>query len=190
MVTRSLCKYIWFCRYKHNILYVIVPHFQLYTEKELKKEDSTKSIKQEASEVESKLNSTSALIGNLEKSQNERMSRKPPPHISFTPGPSDRESEIAEELTQQLLALTSKVRVQYTLAHLIISMCSKNPNLCLKLCNFIAMYAETPWRLLISTKQYDWPCAICYEQLLTPVPIRGKFNNSSCYIILETCQYF
>ena len=61
--------------------------------------------------MEMKLNNTSALIGDLEKTQNERMSQKPPPHLSYTPGPSDQECEIAEKLTQQLLALTSKVGI-------------------------------------------------------------------------------
>ncbi|XP_072021522.1 LOW QUALITY PROTEIN: bromodomain-containing protein 7-like [Amphiura filiformis] len=78
-------------------------------EKEIKKEKTeTQPIKKEQTEIETKLNSTSALIGDLEKTQNERMSCKPQVHLSYTPGPSDQECDIAEKLTQQLLALTSK----------------------------------------------------------------------------------
>ncbi|XP_071957411.1 bromodomain-containing protein 7-like [Antedon mediterranea] len=63
--------------------------------------------KAKKTDLNSKLESTANLIDNLEKKQTERLSRKPPAHLQFIEGPSQEESNIAEEITQQLLQLTS-----------------------------------------------------------------------------------
>eukprot|EP00057_Strongylocentrotus_purpuratus_P004879 XP_003729679.1 PREDICTED: bromodomain-containing protein 7-like [Strongylocentrotus purpuratus] len=59
-------------------------------------------------EVDQKLGKTAQLIRDLERSQNERLNRKPPPHLQYIQGPSDQEHAIAEKLTQQLKELTAK----------------------------------------------------------------------------------
>ncbi|XP_041455209.1 bromodomain-containing protein 7-like isoform X2 [Lytechinus variegatus] len=59
-------------------------------------------------EVDQKLGKTAELIRDLERSQNERLNRKPPPHLQYIQGPSDQEHAIAEQLTQQLKELTAK----------------------------------------------------------------------------------
>ncbi|XP_033096249.1 bromodomain-containing protein 7-like [Anneissia japonica] len=61
-------------------------------------------------DLNSKLDSTANLIDNLEKKQIERLSRKPPAHLQFIEGPSQEESNIAEEITQQLMQLTSNAK--------------------------------------------------------------------------------
>ncbi|XP_070575836.1 bromodomain-containing protein 7-like [Ptychodera flava] len=73
-------------------------------EKELNKENTST----EGGNVQEKLNETGDLIKDLEKSQLERLSKKPPSNLQYAPGPSDKECEIAEKLTQQLKELTSQ----------------------------------------------------------------------------------
>ncbi|XP_006825137.1 bromodomain-containing protein 7-like [Saccoglossus kowalevskii] len=58
--------------------------------------------------VQEKLNETSDLIQDLEKSQHERLSKKPPSNLQYISGPSDKECEIAERLAQQLKELTAQ----------------------------------------------------------------------------------
>lgn len=59
-------------------------------------------------EVDQKLGRTADLIRDLERTQNERLNRKPPPHLQYIQGPSDQEHAIAEQLTQQLKELAAK----------------------------------------------------------------------------------
>ena len=62
-------------------------------------------------EMDQKLGRAAQLIKDLEHTQNERLSRKPPPHLQYVQGPSDQEHALAEQLTQQLRELSSKVRL-------------------------------------------------------------------------------
>ncbi|XP_077982682.1 bromodomain-containing protein 7-like [Glandiceps talaboti] len=76
----------------------------------MEKEISTKEESSGADNVklQDKLNEAGDMIKDLEKTQNERMSKKPPSNLQYNPGPSDKECEIAEKLTQQLKELTSQ----------------------------------------------------------------------------------
>ncbi|XP_038078524.1 bromodomain-containing protein 7-like [Patiria miniata] len=72
--------------------------------------DADAAAANDSAEIDSKLKSTSDLIGDLEKTQSARLSQKTPNHLQFIPKPSEQESSIAEKLTQQLLQLTAKIK--------------------------------------------------------------------------------
>ena len=88
------------------------------SEKEMAMMDKIQSETEK--EVDQKLGKTAQLIRDLERSQNERLNRKPPPHLQYIQGPSDQEHAIAEKLTQQLKELTAKVRPTYKLIIIVI----------------------------------------------------------------------
>ncbi|XP_071507502.1 bromodomain-containing protein 7-like [Diadema antillarum] len=75
-------------------------------EKELTSQEKLQS--ETKKEVDKKLGKTAELIYELERTQNERLGRKPPPHLQYVSGPSEQEFAIAEQLTQHLKELTAK----------------------------------------------------------------------------------
>lgn len=60
------------------------------------------------SRIDAKLQETSQLIRDLQKTQNERLSRKLPAHLANVPKPSEKEVKLAEKVTQQLTELTKE----------------------------------------------------------------------------------
>ncbi|XP_074644692.1 bromodomain-containing protein 7-like [Tubulanus polymorphus] len=72
-------------------------------EKEMRQENKTEV-------VQKKLDETSGFIKDLERVQNERLSRQPPPHLSYIPGPSPTEIQLAEKVTKGLTDLTKQVK--------------------------------------------------------------------------------
>ncbi len=46
--------------------------------------------------VQERLDQTAGLIGDLQRTQKERLSQKPPPHLALVTGPSDKEVELGE----------------------------------------------------------------------------------------------
>ncbi|XP_066290970.1 bromodomain-containing protein 7-like [Branchiostoma lanceolatum] len=71
-------------------------------ETELKREPDSSAVQQ-------RLDENMALIADLQRTQHERLSAKPPSNLSFVPGPTQKELQIAQKLTQGLRELTSKV---------------------------------------------------------------------------------
>ncbi|KAI8519643.1 Bromodomain containing protein 7 [Branchiostoma belcheri] len=71
-------------------------------ESELKREPDSSAVQQ-------RLDENMALIADLQRTQHERLSAKPPSNLSFVPGPTQKELQIAQKLTQGLRELTSKV---------------------------------------------------------------------------------
>lgn len=65
-------------------------------------------ISEEAQDISSQLNKTSDLIEQLEKTQTERLSRKPPANLQYVPEPTEQEYNIAEKLSSHLQKLISK----------------------------------------------------------------------------------
>ena len=46
--------------------------------------------------IDAKLQETSVLLRDLQKTQYERLSRKPPPHLAHVPKPSEKETKLGE----------------------------------------------------------------------------------------------
>lgn len=59
--------------------------------------------------VQHKLNETAAMLSELSQTQNERLSQDPPPHLCFIAPPSDKESDLADKVTSNLMNMTKHV---------------------------------------------------------------------------------
>ncbi|KAH9502628.1 Bromodomain containing protein 7 [Bulinus truncatus] len=59
--------------------------------------------------VQHKLNETAAMLSELSQTQNERLSQDPPPHLSFISPPSDKEADLADKVTSNLMTMTKHV---------------------------------------------------------------------------------
>ncbi|XP_071092331.1 bromodomain-containing protein 7-like [Haliotis cracherodii] len=55
--------------------------------------------------LQARLDQTAGLITDLQQTQKERLSQKPPAHLGLLLGPSDREAELAEKVSKELKAL-------------------------------------------------------------------------------------
>ncbi|XP_064598986.1 bromodomain-containing protein 7-like [Liolophura sinensis] len=60
-------------------------------------------------ETQQKLDNTAELIQNLQKTQHERLSMKPPHHLAHVPGPSEKEVKLADKVCQELKELAKEV---------------------------------------------------------------------------------
>lgn len=69
-----------------------------YFEKEITKEK----------ELQQKLDYTAGLIQDLHSTQHDRLSAKPPVHLAFVPGPSQKETILANKVTQELRELAKQ----------------------------------------------------------------------------------
>lgn len=69
-----------------------------YFEKEITKEK----------ELQQKLDYTAGLIQDLHSTQHDRLSAKPPVHLAFVPGPSQKETQLANKVTQELRELAKQ----------------------------------------------------------------------------------
>ncbi|XP_070199933.1 bromodomain-containing protein 7-like isoform X3 [Littorina saxatilis] len=59
--------------------------------------------------LQKRLNSTAEMIGDLQRTQDARLSQAPPAHLAHCAGPSDKEMELASKVTEGLADLTSEV---------------------------------------------------------------------------------
>ncbi|XP_064640436.1 bromodomain-containing protein 7-like [Lineus longissimus] len=75
----------------------------------LKEETSADSEDKEVS-FQKKLDETAGLIGQLQKSQYDRLGQKLPSHLAYVPGPSASESQLAEKVSKGLTELTKEVK--------------------------------------------------------------------------------
>uniref|UniRef100_A0A2C9JIK7 Bromo domain-containing protein n=1 Tax=Biomphalaria glabrata TaxID=6526 RepID=A0A2C9JIK7_BIOGL len=60
--------------------------------------------------VQHKLNETAAMLSELSQTQNERLSQDPPPHLSLISPPSDKEADLADKVTSNLMTMTKHVQ--------------------------------------------------------------------------------
>ena len=63
-----------------------------FTAKQFKEVEDNKS--EEQKKIDEQLQSSAKLIGDLQKTQYERLSQKLPPHLAMVPGPSEAEKEL------------------------------------------------------------------------------------------------
>ena len=61
--------------------------------------------------VQERLDQTASLINDLQATQRERLSAKLPAHFAHVPGPSEKEIQLAQRVTQELKELTKGVSV-------------------------------------------------------------------------------
>ncbi|GAB1608311.1 bromodomain-containing protein 7-like [Argonauta hians] len=59
-------------------------------------------------ELQQKLDYTAGLIQDLHSTQHDRLSAKPPVHLAFVPGPSQKETQLANKVTQELRELAKQ----------------------------------------------------------------------------------
>ncbi|XP_029637603.1 bromodomain-containing protein 7 isoform X2 [Octopus sinensis] len=59
-------------------------------------------------ELQQKLDYTAGLIQDLHSTQHDRLSAKPPVHLAFVPGPSQKEAQLANKVTQELRELAKQ----------------------------------------------------------------------------------
>ncbi|XP_059146220.1 bromodomain-containing protein 7-like isoform X2 [Physella acuta] len=59
--------------------------------------------------VQHKLNETAAMLSELSQTQNERLSQDPPPHLCYISPPSDKEADLADKVTSNLMNMTKHV---------------------------------------------------------------------------------
>ena len=64
----------------------------IYIEKQALETESNKT--EEERKIDEQLQNSAKLIGDLQKTQYERLSMKLPPHLAMVPGPSDAEKEL------------------------------------------------------------------------------------------------
>lgn len=82
-------------------LYILIP--LLCTEK-MSSESTQKDPVQE------RLDQTASLIKDLQATQKERLSARLPMHLAHVPGPSEKEIQLAQKVTQELKELAKEVR--------------------------------------------------------------------------------
>lgn len=81
-----------------------VNEFALFTEK------ITSQPKKDP--VQERLDQTASLINDLQATQKERLSAKLPTHLAHVPGPSEKEIQLAQKVTQELKELAKGVSQQ------------------------------------------------------------------------------
>lgn len=62
--------------------------------------------------VQERLDQTASLINDLQATQKERLSAKLPTHLAHVPGPSEKEIQLAQKVTQELKELAKGVSQQ------------------------------------------------------------------------------
>ncbi|XP_055955506.1 bromodomain-containing protein 7 isoform X2 [Patella vulgata] len=89
---------------KESINSVVAEHTAVDTS--IVKEES------EMDKIQQKLDHTASLITTLHDKQKERLSAKLPSHLAHIPGPTEKEAELAEKVTQELTALAKAAAPQ------------------------------------------------------------------------------
>lgn len=72
-----------------------------YAENQLKHAEATKT--EEEKKIDEQLQNSAKLIGDLQKTQHERLSMKLPPHLAMVPGPSDAEKELGKTQNSNII---------------------------------------------------------------------------------------
>ncbi|XP_052816064.1 bromodomain-containing protein 7-like [Mya arenaria] len=79
---------------------------------EVESQENTAKSADVNSEIQDRLNKTAELLKDLQASQHERLSQKPPPHLTNIPGPGDSEKQLAEKVTTELTGLAKEALPQ------------------------------------------------------------------------------
>ncbi|KAK3611451.1 hypothetical protein CHS0354_027176 [Potamilus streckersoni] len=70
---------------------------------------SEKNVEDVIGGMQDKLDHTASLLNELQESQHQRLSQKPPLHLAHVPGPSDKEMQLAGQVTKELTNLVKTV---------------------------------------------------------------------------------